>query len=566
MATLFAYTLFLWVELIGFDNTKPDFGVGDYLAKMPRKPDAISLLLENDRLFRSHVGLEEDFSLPPFCCSYGNRPYNVDRRRQDWTAFQLRGLVAELNRCGIETYASFFNRTGALPTVEAEIYEVSGRLPSFLVDFGFRGFHFSDGWAPPRYLLPSCADEDRARIARESAQRYASNIGTMMKALKERGLKGWANTCWTLDPYEALYRYGVDYRLLAKTGLDGFVVESSASALELEGRNYHADRSRIDISAAMLLRLRAMVPEMPFVLLHAINDGNEQWSALRHGPTISKSEAISLGTQYYEGRRILDGYLACLADGIREAEWQELFGGWNLGMHDFEGPVGASVVWSDRAFDAEFDACTASHDASSQTLLAGLLSRGMVLNESVSVAYAMANADKPVVVLNPAFFPKDEIAALRCRRGNVFEFGKGATAPFNAPYVERTDKRPFPGMPETDSCYFTRPLSENVPQPIQYDMLADRVNWMSSPYGVLTKGLRSWAVRMRDGRLGIFLRNDGDAYLTAEISPKEGVSDVKVHTLFPSLPVSTVLKLRLAPRETSLISIHESLHSLPKLL
>ena len=51
-----ACSLFLWLELIGFDNTLPDFGVDRYLSRMERKPDAVSLLMDNDRLFRSYEG------------------------------------------------------------------------------------------------------------------------------------------------------------------------------------------------------------------------------------------------------------------------------------------------------------------------------------------------------------------------------------------------------------------------------------------------------------------------------------------------------------------------------
>ena len=63
MTSLLAYTFFVWVELIGFDNAKPDFGVGEYLDRMAVKPQAISLLLDNDGLFLSHEdGLPADFA------------------------------------------------------------------------------------------------------------------------------------------------------------------------------------------------------------------------------------------------------------------------------------------------------------------------------------------------------------------------------------------------------------------------------------------------------------------------------------------------------------------------
>ena len=61
-----AFSLFLWLELIGFDNTLPDFGVDRYLSRMERKPDAISLLMDNDRLFRSYEGAKRSYAPPKF--------------------------------------------------------------------------------------------------------------------------------------------------------------------------------------------------------------------------------------------------------------------------------------------------------------------------------------------------------------------------------------------------------------------------------------------------------------------------------------------------------------------
>ena len=298
MTALFAYTFFVWVELIGFDNTKPDFGVDEYLDRMAMKPQAVSLLLDNDGLFLSHAkGLPADFAFPPNVAAYGGRPFNRERRRQTWTAFQLKGLVAELKRHNVEVFASFFARE-QYPVSAERAKVVSGKLASFLSDYGFSGLHGSDGYAPPRYLLPECADADRPRIARETAAQYAENWRTIVAALKPHGLKCWINTCWTRDPFEALYRYGVDYRLLAKTGIDGFIVESSAAAQSIHGWDYE-ESSPIDRSTAMLMRLKACVPEMPLVLLHGINDGTEQWSALRHDPARTASEALALGSVFY---------------------------------------------------------------------------------------------------------------------------------------------------------------------------------------------------------------------------------------------------------------------------
>ena len=556
------FSLFLWVELIGFDNSQSDFGVGAYLERMERAPDAISLLLDNDRLFRTHDAKDGDFLLPEDCCAYGGRPYNVERRRQAWTSNQLKGLVKTLRDRGIDVYASFFNRTDALPTNDARMREIAGQLTSFLVDYGFSGFHCSDGFAPPSYVLPKCDDRNRVEVARKAARRYADNIALMTKELKAKDLRIWMNTCWTLDPFEALYRFGVDYQLLAETGVDGFIVESSAAVLNMMGKK-HIEASRADLSTAMLLRLKAAVPNVKFVLLHGINDGNEQWSALRHNPTGTKSEVLTLGTMFYRDKRILDGYLACLSDGIRAEEWKDLFKAWRLSMTPLKGPVGVSVVWSDRAFRKEFETCTVSHDASSNTLLCELVRQGMAVNSSLRVEDALADTERPLIILNPEFFPEDELKALRARKARVYEFGRGCQAPFLAEYVPRPDNEPFPGMPQDTSIYFSKPLSENRPQDCSSRLMAMYVNWLTTPYETWTEGLRTWCVRMDDGRLGIFARNDGERYVTAQIYPKKCVADVRVHTEFPSRPVTTILQLKVAPRETAFISVSEGEFPLP---
>ena len=150
MTAFFAYAFFVWMELIGFDNTKVDFGVSAYLDRMAVKPQVISLLLDNDGLFLSHKkGIPVDFAFPPNVASYRARPFNRERSRQTWTAFQLKGLVAELKKHDVEVLASFFARE-QYPVSPERANVVAGKLATFLSDYGFNGLHGSDGYAPPR--------------------------------------------------------------------------------------------------------------------------------------------------------------------------------------------------------------------------------------------------------------------------------------------------------------------------------------------------------------------------------------------------------------------------------
>jgi len=558
-------SLFLWLELIGFDNTQPDFGVAEYLGRMDIKPDVISILLDDDQLMLTHrPGQTEDFALRPRNCAYRARPFNPERRRQEWTSRQLKGLVAELKRHDIQVFASFFARHDAYPVGPARAEEVGDRLASFLTDYGFDGLHGSDGYSPPRYILPKCSGVDRVRIARETAQKYADNWKTFVSKLKPRGLKCWVNTCWTRDPYEALYRYGVDYRLLAKTGVDGFVVESSAAAQEIEGWNFQAS-SALDRSTAMLARLRACVPDLPFVLLHGINDGTEEWSALRHSPTRTASEALALGNVFCGKKRALQGYLACLADGIGKEEWQTLSRTWRLSFLARES-VGVRVVWSDRAFDAEFDACVVSRDASSNTLLAELIRHGLFFGGSVRVEDALADKSLPLLILNPQFFPEDELAALRDRTAEVVLFGRGAPAsPLLGDYeMLPADTPPFPGFPDEKSCYWKKPLAENLPTEAAFRHIVWAANSAAHvPFEPGSPRMRPFGGRLEDGRLVVCGRNEGGTYLDTDIAFGGSVSDVTVLRDFPSLPVKTTAKVRVAPWDTMMLAVREHEQPVP---
>ena len=86
----------IWMELIGFDNSLPDYGVKSYLDNCGFVPDGVSLLLTWIEFPMQHLGLDRERLLSPCECSYGAHPANAQRRRQNWTNFQLRDLIHTL--------------------------------------------------------------------------------------------------------------------------------------------------------------------------------------------------------------------------------------------------------------------------------------------------------------------------------------------------------------------------------------------------------------------------------------------------------------------------------------
>jgi hypothetical protein len=121
-------------------------------------------------------------------------------------------------------------------------------------------------------------------------------------------------------------------------------------------------------------------------------------------------------------------------------------------------------------------------------------------------------------------------------------------------------------MPNEDSCYWKRPIPQNKPQEIDMERAADLIARYSMPFmSDVRQEVRLFGYRMANGRLAVFGRNETDAYVNATVGfdARGGaglISDVLVHSDFPSLPVKTILQVRIAPHDTAFLSVaaHES--------
>ena len=98
----------IWMNLIGFNREDEDRGVKRFLEQTGFKPTAVYALLAHIDFFHQYGGMEKEYVLPPDNCAYWGVPRNAERERQPWTNYNLRELVANLHKEGIEIYASIF--------------------------------------------------------------------------------------------------------------------------------------------------------------------------------------------------------------------------------------------------------------------------------------------------------------------------------------------------------------------------------------------------------------------------------------------------------------------------
>lgn len=489
------YEKWIWIELIGFDHNEKDFGVKAYLDKCGFIPKGMALLLFSPDFVHSHRGMDTEGVLPYEICSYGGRPYGKERNRQEWTNYQLKGLIANLQKYGIEVYCSFFDlfrvddpaklRETEWCARHPELYEMNKNGTAFkyinplkrfkdgtyyedlfiqdlmkvMVDYNFDGYHGADGYTSPRknialvdysddmieqFLLYSGVVLDKALMIvcdqmpeemikranwiwkhqrsewiRFNANRWGELWGKIIPALHKEGKKAYLNTAWTRDPFEALYRYGVDYQQLAETGIDGFIVESVAASLSAGAGE--TDYELGTEFMAMILTIKAYVPDKKLICLNAIQDTQEQWDALSHAPTVLERDIYSFSNLYLinsDGvNRCSTGFMACLGDGISKDGWNWITNRWDLGYRGHpQKIIGVSMVWSDQALHNSVEEYIEYRNWTTHKYMYELLEHGAPLHSVVDVKDLLRTSG-PILIGNFNLFPEEELNRIISYRG-----------------------------------------------------------------------------------------------------------------------------------------------------
>lgn len=403
-----------WVELIGFDNTAPDYGVSAYLSRNQSTTGVSLLFAHIDFLFADNEVLS------PTACSYGGHEYNRERRRQAWTKTQLKGLVKELQAHGVRVFFSCFDMTETITDPAWLCYGKKGK-PSRLVyvikqlekgtvgdvviekmrrvldEYGFDGLQLGDGLSSNRpsiengdFSIPLCRQSGISipqELGGEDAESYAARRAWILKNKRFEWINfladAWAdfykklhngiekpimfNIAWTRGPFEALYRYGLDYgRCQVDRAFAVMIEENSATraitAAEDEGGVEfplsHRDRFPYEYTL-MQQQIKLHTNGLQQISLMPISDTQEQWDALRHCPTeLTRAIVRRYNNFVWRGGRFVpccDAPLYCLADGISAEDWAWLAKqeSYRLPPVDFvEGFVGVynpDTLWRDVA-------------------------------------------------------------------------------------------------------------------------------------------------------------------------------------------------------------------------
>lgn len=177
----------LWTELLAFDSSTADYGVGSYLLTLGFQPAGISLLMGSADFVHLHHRWKQGEPFPPDVGYYLNLNQKTPKRPEEsWSYEKLRGLVQVLRSKHIDVFFSVFptylldrfHREWVTDHQELFAEEASpegfdGMHPGSLLpikrlagggsyasffsslvaevceDYGFDGFHLADGYNHP---------------------------------------------------------------------------------------------------------------------------------------------------------------------------------------------------------------------------------------------------------------------------------------------------------------------------------------------------------------------------------------------------------------------------------
>lgn len=371
-----------WIELIGFDNEQPDFGVAAFLSRNVSTV-GVSLLFSNiDFIFE-----QQNEFLSPAACSYCGHEYNRERRRQNWTQTQLKGLIDTLHAHGVKVFFSSFDMTKCITDPDMLCYGTDGRphgniyvikrfgkglvgdlvadrIREVLDTYGFDGLHLADGLSSNRrsiengdFSISLCADskidipdalmtEDSYKARREwilENRRYewisfiCDRWAEFYRCIFDKIDKPIIfNNAWTRDSFEAIYRYGLDYRRCCPDRAYAVMIEENSATRSITaasdegGVSFSLDhRSSFTYEYALMQQnIKLSANGLKQISLTPISDTMEQWDAIRHCPTELMRSILRRYNNFVfldgEYRPCSDAPLYCLSDGIPASDWQWL--------------------------------------------------------------------------------------------------------------------------------------------------------------------------------------------------------------------------------------------------
>ena len=481
-----------------------------------------------------------------------------------------------------------------------------------LDDYGFSGLHVSDFFCPPEHSIcngdfstdlllqfkeysnVSFPENISTRLGfdeqddidvrkkyiwenlrREWIEFYAWRWESFWKkissALHKKRKKVMINNAWCSDPFEAIYRYGIDYKRLYRAGVDYFVAETLPNGIELLDNT--GDMFRQYMSMAQLMS--AYSPEGELLTLLGVKDCTEEWDMLHHQPIRLEKDMYTLASLYTNNgglERSTSGFMVTLGDGITEDEWT-----WIREREEiaFAGEakrlLAPTVIWSDNAHYSMLDEYIKTRRPSLHKIMYELQNRNATLGAVARIenigalngAIVVPNFDLlskderravlsykngAVICIAPAGYVKennieydsyfeDEFASFKL---SVFVLNSKAKTRYTYEACKKTDFKSSEDVKNwVDESFFLKPMpfasmSDGFLSTVAEIIEAEGMDIFSSEAQLLP-------FELENGIYRIYVFNTENIYKRMKINTKRGIKSVKAVSKYPLMPVKYVL-------------------------
>lgn len=338
------------------------------------------------------------------------------------------------------------------------------QLKRVLVDYGFDGFHFGDGLSSPRnsiqqsdfsddiveqfvqatgtvfpeQLQGSCdadpekldaryhyiLEQERYAFTQFLAGWYENFYRSMAEALHPVNKPVIFNIAWARDPFEALYRYGVDYGRLVHEGIVGLMVEDVGGCMPLysqsglggfklpvEERQY----SNYDLFLTQSA-IKAHLPGLMQWNMTTLKDVMEDWNIIDSAPFELHKQIVRRNNTWYSGEngyeKSSNGAFYCLSDGIPKDKWDKVKKSEDFAdLGNTTGVMGLTAIWEPSILNAELERYISQRKPSVNKLLENLTYAGISICSMVRIEQ-IDKYPTPLLAVNPELYPQESLARL----------------------------------------------------------------------------------------------------------------------------------------------------------
>ncbi len=346
------------------------------------------------------------------------------------------------------------------------------QIKKIISDFGFDGVHFADGLSFPirriqdgdfsddlvlRFInknkislpqnISGACDGDNERLLNrynyilanlraEYSEFIASLYSEFYKyasfALKNK--KVLFMGAWTRDPFECLFRYGIDNKTLNLNNAYAYVFENMGASMavfskqESGGVDFSEDfRKDVQYHFFMTLSsLKSYTPNANVINLTPIKDTFEQWNLIENNPNgLAKGIALRNSNFIYSNKKLLKstfGAMYCLADGLNSNLWNFVNSHEKISnLSKINKVFGCGFVFNDN-LSRELKTYVSTRRLFSHEIRKRIISAGTTLSFSTDIK-SLPFIDQPLIVTGIENYSKYDLDKLSLHKGTFAVIG-----------------------------------------------------------------------------------------------------------------------------------------------